>query len=168
MQLPLEDKYLTTKTEIVDRLAILLGGRTAESLVFNEITTGAQNDLSKATEIVQKMICEYGMSDTLGPVILRKREEEMFLGRDIMSREKMYSEQTAEVIDHEVKKIIDDSLVRTTAMLKDNRDKLDALATRLIEKEVLDGDEINRLLGMTPEEPAAEPKIETPAEVKPI
>jgi len=152
MQLPLEDRYLTTKTEISDRLIILLGGRTAESLMFGEVTTGAKDDLSKATDIVYKMVCEYGMSNKLGPVILRKREEEMFLGRDIMSREKMYSEKTAQLIDEEVKRIIEFSAKQAAKMLAKNKDKLIKLAEKLIEKEVLESDAINQILGLNPPE----------------
>ncbi len=145
LQLPLEDKYLTTKTELLDDIAVLLGGRGAEQLIFNELTTGDSNDLSRATALAHKMVREYGMSEKLGPITLQKRESEVFLGRDI-SREKTYSEKTAEMIDAEEKGIIDQALVRTQKLLKDNIDKLNLLAAKLIEREVLVGDEVELIL----------------------
>ncbi|MBI5554395.1 MAG: ATP-dependent metallopeptidase FtsH/Yme1/Tma family protein [Elusimicrobia bacterium] len=145
LQLPLEDRYLTTKGEILDRLSVLLGGRVAEELIFNEVTTGAHNDLSKATELARKMVREYGMSAKLGPLTLQKPAEEIFLGRDI-AREKAYSEKTAEMIDFEEKGIIDQALVRAQKLLKDNIDKLNLLAAKLIEREVLVGDEVELIL----------------------
>ncbi|MFH1282591.1 MAG: ATP-dependent zinc metalloprotease FtsH [bacterium] len=145
LQLPLEDRYLTAKTEIMDKLVVLLSGRVTEELVFTDITTGAQNDLSKATEIAQKMVCEYGMSKKLGPMTFRKKDEELFLGKDI-GRDKNYSEMTAQIIDQEVKFIIDEALKRAQKYLKENRGKLDKLAEKLIEKEVLVGEEVEALL----------------------
>ncbi|HMU95350.1 MAG TPA: ATP-dependent zinc metalloprotease FtsH, partial [Elusimicrobiota bacterium] len=104
LQLPTEDKYLTTRSEITNRLCVLLGGRMAEQLIFNEMTTGAQDDLSKATQIAHKMVCEYGMSDRLGPITYRKKSEELFLGRELGEGQN-YSDQTAQAIDEEVKRI---------------------------------------------------------------
>ena len=146
IQLPTEDKYLITKSEIIAKLTVLLGGRAAEKIIFNEITTGAENDLKVATSMVQNMICLYGMSDKLGNVSLRKREEEIFLGRDMFSHEKLYSEQTAQQIDEETKKIIDEAFVKATELIKNNIEKLNRLAEKLVEKEILDGDELARLL----------------------
>ncbi len=145
LQLPLEDRYLTTKGEILDRLAVLLGGRVAEELVFNEITTGAHNDLGKATELTRKMVREYGMSAKLGPMTMQKQAEEIFLGRDI-TKEKTYSEKTAELIDSEEKGIIDQALARAQKLLKDNINKLNLLAAKLIEREVLEGEELELIL----------------------
>jgi cell division protease FtsH len=145
LQLPLEDKYLTTKTELLNDIAVLLGGRGAEQLIFNELTTGDSNDLSRATALAHKMVREYGMSEKLGPITLQKRESEVFLGRD-SSREKTYREKTAEMIDAEEKGIIDQALVRTQKLLKDNIDKLNLLAAKLIEREVLVGDEVELIL----------------------
>ena len=146
LQLPLEDKYITTKSEILIKLTVLLSGRAAEQVIFNEITTGAQNDLVKATEIAQKMVCEYGMSDVLGPLTLRKREEETFLGRDIVQRERMYSEKTAELIDIEVKRIVEECETHAKNIIKENREKLELLVEKLLEKEILDGEEVNKIL----------------------
>ncbi|MBU2568085.1 MAG: ATP-dependent zinc metalloprotease FtsH [Elusimicrobia bacterium] len=148
LQLPTEDRYLTTKSEILTKITVLLGGRAAEEIIFNEITTGAENDLVKVTEITQKMVCEYGMSEKLGPLTLRKREEELFLGRDIMQRERMYSEKTAQLIDEEVKTIIKECEDRGIKILKENIDKLRILAEKLIEKEMLEGDEVDKLFGI--------------------
>ncbi|MFH1238878.1 MAG: ATP-dependent zinc metalloprotease FtsH [bacterium] len=145
LQLPSEDRYLTTKNELLDKLTVLLGGRAAEEMIFNELTTGAQNDLLRATETANKMVCEYGMSERLGPLTFRKKEEEIFLGRDI-AKEKSYSEKTAEVIDEEVKKIIDESLLKAQNILKDNKDKLSRIADNLIEREILNADEVDLLL----------------------
>jgi len=145
LQLPLEDKYLSTKTEIIDKLTVFLGGRAAEELTFNELTTGAENDLHQATEIAHKMICEYGMSDKLGPLTLRKKEAEIFLGRDF-TKEKAYSEKTAQMIDEEVKKIMEDCRDRAKDILKKNKAKLDRLAKALIEKEILVGEEVEEIL----------------------
>jgi len=152
LQLPIEDRYLITKTEILNKISVLLGGRCAEIFVFNEITTGAQNDLSKATDIAYKMICEYGMSEKVGPLTLRKKEEELFLGKDIFMKEKIYSEKTAQIIDEEVKNIIEESVKKATNILKNNKEKLDILAKKLVEREVLDGEEVNNILGIESQE----------------
>ncbi|MBI5202770.1 MAG: ATP-dependent metallopeptidase FtsH/Yme1/Tma family protein [Elusimicrobia bacterium] len=142
MQLPTEDRYLTSKSEIFNRLCVLLGGRCAEELIFNEITTGASDDLSKATAYAQKMVMEFGMSDRLGPITYRKPDEEVFLGRDI-SRGQGYSESTAQVIDEEVKRIIKECQEKARDILTKNKDLLDKLAARLVEKEIVDADELN-------------------------
>jgi len=145
LQLPLEDKYLATKTEIVNKLTVFLGGRAAEELTFNDLTTGAENDLHQATEVAHKMVCEYGMSDKVGPLTLRQKETEIFLGRDF-TKEKAYSEKTAEIIDGEVKKIVEECKARAKDLLSKNRSKLDRLARALIEKEILEGEEVNQIL----------------------
>jgi len=145
LQLPLEDRYLTTKSEVLDRMTVMLGGRVAEELIFNEITTGAQNDLERVTEAAHKMVCEYGMSEKLGPITFRKKEELIFLGRDI-TKEKEYSEEVAFTIDQEVRRIIEECYARAKDLLGKNKDKLDRLASALIEKEVLVEDEINKIL----------------------
>ena len=108
LQLPLEDRYLTTRSELMDRLTVLLAGRASEELIFNEISTGAQNDLSQATHIVRKMITEYGMSEKLGPVALHTGTEEVFLGRDLL-KERNYSEKLAYEVDKEVTRIIEEA-----------------------------------------------------------
>jgi cell division protease FtsH len=146
LQLPAEDKYIISKQELLNKISVLLGGRIAEKLVFNDLTTGAQNDLSKATDIATKMVTEYGMSEKIGPLTLRKREEEIFLGRDYLAKEKLYSEYTAKLIDDEIKNIIETCSQNVEKLLSENIKKLDALANKLIEKEVLEGKEIDEIV----------------------
>jgi cell division protease FtsH len=149
LQLPTEDRYLTTKTEMINRLCVLLGGRTAEQLVFNDSTTGAQDDLQKATHLASRMVCEFGMSDRMGLVAYKKREGETFLGRDF-SEGQGYSDQTAQLIDEEIKSLIAECQEKVKGLLRERRSALDALAAALIEKEVLNGDEIERIVNGGP------------------
>ena len=145
LQLPLEDKFLTSKTEIEGRLAIFMGGRVAEELVFNEITTGAQNDIARATKIATRMVTEFGMSDKIGTLALEKDSEEVFLGRDI-SRTQKHSDKTNELIDDEIKAIITKAKNTARKILEENRDKLDNLVKYLIEKETLTGEEVDKIM----------------------
>ncbi len=145
MQMPLEDKYLTSRTEILNRICVLLGGRAAEEIAIGEITTGAHDDLNKVTSYTQKMVMEFGMSDKIGLQTLKKDESEVFLGRDIM-RQAGYSNETARIVDEEIKRIINDSYMKAKAALTSNRKALDAIAARLIENEVIDAAEIDSLM----------------------
>ena len=145
MQMPLEDKYLTSKTEILNRLCVLLGGRAAEEIAIGEITTGAHDDLAKVTNYVQKMVMEFGMSEKIGLMFLKKDDSEVFLGRDIM-RQAGYSNETSRIVDEEIKRIISDAYMKAKAALTGNRKALDAIANRLIENEVIDAAEIDSLL----------------------
>jgi cell division protease FtsH len=145
LQLPSEDKYLTTRQEIQSRLAVLLGGRVAEEMVFSEITTGAQNDLSKATQMAHRMVVEFGMSPKIGPLSLGRNDEEVFLGRDI-NREPRYSNKTLETIDEEVRRIVEEAKDTAEKLLRENNDKLKLLADKLIEKEVLDAEEVEAII----------------------
>jgi len=145
LQLPTEDRYLTSRTDLKNRLYVLLGGRAAEELIFREITTGACDDLSKSTELAQRMVTEFGMSDKMGPLTFRRKEEEIFLGRDI-ARERSYSNETAQMIDSEVKQLIMDGMSYVRKLLSDNKTKLDRLAERLMEKEILDSEEVDALI----------------------
>ena len=147
LQLPLEDRYLIRKDEILNRITVLLGGRTAEMIVFKESTSGAQDDFQKATAMAQKMVTELGMSDALGTISFRKKESEVFLGRDFASHPREYSEKTAELIDSEVKRIITECGEKAKKLLTDNFDKLKVLAEKLMEKEVLEEDQVDELLG---------------------
>lgn len=150
MQLPLEDRYTMSRQELMARMTVMMGGRAAEGIAFQEITTGAQNDLETATEMARRMVCEFGMSERLGNLTYGKRERQMFLGRDLFE-ERNYSEQTAVLIDEEVRRLIDACYERAHQTLLQHRPKLDLLATTLLEKEVLDGEEVKRLLGsLTP------------------
>jgi len=153
LQLPTEDRYLTSKTELLNRIKVLLGGRMAEQIVFGEITTGATDDLTKATDLVSRMVTEFGMSENLGPVTYKKPDAEVFLGRDI-SQGRHYSDHTAEAIDGEIRKIVNECQAQVKILLEKNRSKLDALASSLLEKETLNGDEVNSILGIPPQEPA--------------
>jgi cell division protease FtsH len=146
LQIPLEDRYLTTKSEILHKMAVLLGGRVAEMLIFNEASTGAQNDIERATEAAHKMVCEYGMSDELGPLTYGRKDREVFLGRDLF-KEKNYGELVASKIDAETKKIVDSCYQTAREILETNKDKLDKLAYALMEKEVLEADEVRNILG---------------------
>jgi cell division protease FtsH len=149
LQLPLEDKYLTSRTDILNKLSVLLGGRAAEELVFNEITTGAHDDISKVASYAQKMVTEFGMSDKIGPLSLKKDESEVFLGRDIM-RQPGYSNETAKNVDDEVKRIVQECFAKTKSILAANKKALDAIAAVLIEKEVIDAAEMAIIIGGEP------------------
>ncbi|WP_218113417.1 ATP-dependent zinc metalloprotease FtsH [Atribacter laminatus] len=151
LQLPTEDRYLISKQELMTRLAVLLGGRVAEEIVFGDITTGAHDDLQKATEIAREMVCEYGMSDTLGPLTLGRRHKEVFLGKDI-AEDRNYSEEVAYTIDKEVRSIIDSAYEQARKLIVENRDKLDKLTTILLEKEVLEREEIDNILEINEKE----------------
>lgn len=146
LQLPLEDRYLATKSELIDELSVLLAGRASEKLIFNEVSTGAQNDLVRATHIVRKMVCEYGMSEKLGPVTLGTGVEEVFLGRDLL-KERNYSDELAYEVDKEINRIIEESYQRAFKILKENKSKLIELAKKLEEKEVLEKKDIEKILG---------------------
>ncbi len=145
LQMPIEDKYLTSKTEILNRLCVLLGGRAAEEIAIGEITTGAHDDLSKVTSYVHKMVLEFGMSDKIGPLSLKKEESEVFLGRDL-TRNVGYSNETARSVDEEIKRIVSDCYMKAKAVLTGNRKALDAIAGKLIESEVVDAAEIDALI----------------------
>jgi cell division protease FtsH len=148
-QLPTDDKYNYSKEYLVNRITILLGGRAAEEMVLNQQTTGAGDDLEKATEMARKMVCEWGMSEKLGPLTFGKREEHIFLGREF-ARQQDYSEETAVLIDAEVKQIVVDSATRARQILEERLAKLHSLAQALLEHESLDGEEIARILAGSP------------------
>ena len=145
LQLPEEDRFLISKSELMNRISILLSGRVSEEIVFNDVTSGAANDLEKATETARQMVTQLGMSDALGLVKLGKKREEIFLGRDI-SEDRNYSEEVAYAIDKEVKKIIDDCYERSKEILTEHRSMLDKIAEVLLEREVLDAEEFNKLI----------------------
>ncbi|HKC99538.1 MAG TPA: ATP-dependent zinc metalloprotease FtsH [Methylomirabilota bacterium] len=155
-QLPVDDKYNYSKDYLVNRITILLGGRAAEEIVLNQQTTGAGDDLEKATEMARKMICEWGMSDKLGPLTFGKNEEHIFLGREV-ARQKDYSEATALLIDGEIKRIVLEAASRAKQILQENIEKLHALARALLERETLDGEEISRILRTRPLQEAGAP-----------
>jgi cell division protease FtsH len=145
MTLPMEDKFLVTREEYIDELAMLLGGRVAEEIVFSDITTGAQNDLERATGIARQMVTEFGMSDLLGPLTLGQKQHEVFLGRDL-SAQQDYSPQIAFEIDSEIRRLIDEAHDEALEILTDHREHLNKLADVLIERETVDKDELVEIL----------------------
>jgi cell division protease FtsH len=145
-QLPLDDRYTYSKEYLEAQLSVLMSGRVAETLLLEQTTTGAANDFEKTTEIARKMVCQWGMSD-LGPLTYGERDDLIFLGRDL-AMNKNFSERTAELIDEEVKKIINRCYARSKDLLEHNREKLVEIAKALLEKEVLDSDEIEKIVGV--------------------
>ncbi|HBA72878.1 MAG: cell division protein FtsH [Geobacteraceae bacterium GWC2_55_20] len=145
MQLPIEDKHSYSRESLLARIAVLMGGRAAEDLIFNTFTTGAGNDIERATEMARKMVCEWGMSDKMGPLSFGKKDESIFLGRE-MAMHKNFSEKTAENIDDEIKRIVDESYDRALTLLRDNLKNLHKLSICLIEKENLSGAEVDEIM----------------------
>ncbi len=150
MQLPLEDRYLMTRADLLGQLAVLLGGRSAEEIAFDEVSTGAQNDLQRATDIARAMVTEFGMSDALGAVNYNGHQRSAFLETGFVQERGSYAEETAQQIDAEVKRILTDAHETALRVLRDRRPILDELATRLLEREVIEGDELRTLLGVVP------------------
>jgi cell division protease FtsH len=144
MQLPLDDKHSYNKDYLEAQLAILMGGRIAEEIFMHHVTTGAGNGIERATDMARKMVCEWGMSD-LGPMSFGKREEQIFLGREI-AQHRDYSEATAIRIDEQVKKLVSDGYDRARKIIEEKSDALDRIAKALLEREVLDGDEVRQLI----------------------
>jgi len=159
MQLPIEDKHSYTKESLLDRIAVLMGGRAAEELIFKTMTTGAGNDIERATDMARKMVCEWGMSDKLGPVSFGKKDEQIFLGRE-MAMHKNFSEATAVEIDTEIRKIVDENYARVKQLLTENLDLLHIISNALVEKENLSGAEVDALIKP---QPAAAPEAEAVA-----
>ncbi|RJR44921.1 MAG: ATP-dependent zinc metalloprotease FtsH [Deltaproteobacteria bacterium] len=151
MQLPTEDRYLMTKTELEDRMAVMMGGRVAEELHFKEISTGAQNDLYRATDIARSMIREYGMSDKLGPITFERERRPLFLETMMPPGTKDYSETTAQEIDQEVANLIARAHTRAREILEQRRETLEKVAHVLLEKEVIEGDELRQFLNSSSE-----------------
>jgi cell division protease FtsH len=145
MSLPEGDRYTKRKNELLDDITVAMGGRVAEEIVFGDVTTGASGDIRGATNYARRMVCEWGMSEKMGMVEYGEHEDYVFLGRDI-SRQRDYSEATAQEIDREVRKLCDDAYARATKILTDERDKLEAIAKALLEYETLDGSQIRDML----------------------
>jgi cell division protease FtsH len=184
--LPVDERHSHSKDYLESRLTFMMGGRVAEKLVFDQYTTGAGNDLERATVLARKMVCEWGMSEKLGPLTFGKKEEEIFLGRDFV-RHQDYSEEVARLIDSEITRIVTEAEQRAKKILQDNIDQLHAIATALLEYELLDGEEIDKIMRgeelsrqrpstaaakdekpapkkketASPDEPAADPKFGT-------
>jgi len=149
LTLPEEDKFLMTREELADELAMLLGGRVAEELIVGDITTGAANDIERATKVAKQMVTEYGMSDVIGPLTLGQKQHEVFLGRDYTAQPD-YSDQVAFEIDNEIRRLIDEAHDEALDILQDNRDHLDRLATMLVERETMEREDVEAFLAEIP------------------
>jgi cell division protease FtsH len=160
-QVPVDEKHNYSRDYLNDRIAILLGGRIAEEIMLGQITTGAGNDLERGTEMARSMVCEWGMSDAMGPLTFGKKEEQIFLGREIAQRSD-YSEDTALRIDQEVKRIVTENYERALAILQENRERLQKLADELLAREVLDGDQVKRIVGGLPADDTTPPNTPEP------
>ena len=143
--LPIDEKHTYSRAYLETMIVMLFGGRAAEKLVFNELTTGAGNDIERASNLARKMVCEWGMSDKMGPLSYGAKEEEIFLGREI-TKHRDYSEDTGKMIDEEVKKIVMNGMKRAEKILAENIDKLHALSNALLDREILDSEEIDKIL----------------------
>ena len=155
MQLPLEDRYLMTRGDLLSQLAVLLGGRTAEEIALGEISTGAQNDLQRATDIARAMVTEFGMSDALGAINYDGNKRARFLDLPIQQERGLYGEETAQKIDAEIKRILTDAHDTARRVLEENRDKLETVTRRLLEVEVMEG-EAQKLAGIQAVPPVTE------------
>ena len=144
-QLPMDEKHTHPKDYLLNNIAILMGGRAAEEIILNQQTTGAGNDIERASDLARRMVCDYGMSEDLGPLSFGKNEEQIFLGREI-AQHRDYSEATAEKIDAEVKRIVTTSYDRTCQLIKDNLETLHNMANALLEKETLTGEDIDEIM----------------------
>jgi cell division protease FtsH len=171
MQLPLEDRYLMQRKDLESQLAVLLGGRTAEEIALNDISTGAQNDLQRATDIARAMVTEFGMSEALGAVNYDGNKRARFLDIPMGNERGQYSEPTAEQIDVEIKRILTEAHQRARQILSDHRDKLEVVTRRLLEIEVMEGDELRKILGLQPATDSPEktplPPTDTPIPTAP-
>jgi len=148
MQLPLEDRYLMTRGDLLSQLAVLLGGRTAEEIALDEISTGAQNDLLRATDIARAMVTEFGMSDELGAINYDGNKRAKFLDIPMPQERGLYAEDTAKTIDSEIKRILTDAHDTARRILTAQRDKLETVTRRLLDIEVMEGDELRAMLGV--------------------
>jgi cell division protease FtsH len=156
--LPEEDRFFWTKAQFEDMLAYFMGGHVAEEIVFNEISTGASNDIERATGLARRMVTEYGMSKTLGPLAFGRKEELVFLGREI-NEQRNYSDEIAFEIDKEIRQLIDEAYIRAKALLTEHRDKLDAIAMLLMERETIEADELEALF----DSPRPQPTLSGPS-----
>ena len=161
ISLPTEDRYLTTKTALMHQMAMTLGGRAAEEIVFHEVTTGAANDLEKVTSTSKSMIMRFGMSEKLGPRVLGRGHDQPFLGRDY-GAEADYSEEIAREIDDEIRRVIEEAHELALAVLREHMDELHKISLILIERETIDRDQFERLLAGE-DENSVFPEVEAPA-----
>jgi cell division protease FtsH len=146
LQMPTEDRFLLSETELYDQITTLLGGRAAEEIIFGSITTGAANDLQRATDLAESMVTTYGMSKVLGPLAYQKGQQNTFLGDGSMNPRRMVSDDTAKAIDDEVKEIVETCHQKALAILNHNRDLLEQIAQQILEVEVIEGEKLQSLL----------------------
>jgi cell division protease FtsH len=154
-QLPIDEKHTYPKDYLLNNIVVLMGGRVAEQLVLNIQTTGAGNDIEKASDLARKMVCDFGMSENLGPLTFGKREEQIFLGREI-AQHRDYSELTAQKIDEEVRNIVTGSYKRASKLIKDNLDILHRMANALLERETLGAEDIDKIMAEAKDSPKEE------------
>jgi cell division protease FtsH len=152
MQLPVEDRYSYNRDYLLNNIAVLFGGRIAEELFMNQMTTGASNDFKRATEMARRMVTEWGMTESLGPMVYGENEGEVFLGRQVTTHQNM-SEETMKAVDKEVRAIIDQQYALARKLLEGNRDKVEAMAKALLEWETLDADQIGDIMAGKPPRP---------------
>ena len=167
-QLPLDEKHNYSREYLLDQIAILMGGRIAEEITVGSVTTGAGNDLERATELARRMVCEWGMSDAMGPLTFGKKEEQIFLGREIAQHQD-YSEDTALRIDQEVKRFVTDNYARAQGVLLEHKQRLLEMADALLARETLDAEQVTRLVAGLPIDapvPAADASPLPPREPK--
>jgi len=145
LQLPERDRVLISKSELLNEIAILIGGRSAEEVFFDDITTGARNDIQRATQIARQVVCEYGMT-SLGNRTYGKNDENAFLGRDLYDHSKDYSEETAKLIDDEILKILEQSHKQAKSIINKNKDAIEKICKILLEKEILEGKDFDKLI----------------------
>ena len=153
MQLPEQDRYAYDRVYLMSRLAVLFGGRIAEEVFMNQMTTGASNDFERATQMARDMVTRYGMSEALGPMVYGENEGEVFLGRSITTH-KNVSEATMQMVDAEIRRIIDEQYALARKLIEDNRDRVEAMAQALLELETIDADQIDDIMGGKPPRPA--------------
>ena len=152
MQLPEQDRYSQDRERLLNMIAVLFGGRIAEEVFMNQMTTGAANDFERATEIARRMVTQWGMSDLLGPMVYGENEGEIFLGRSITTH-KNVSEATLQKVDAEIRRIVDEQYTMARRLLETNRDKVEAMAGALLELETLDADQLNDIMAGLPPRP---------------
>jgi cell division protease FtsH len=157
MQLPEEDRYAYDRVYLMSRIAVLFGGRIAEELFMNQMTTGASNDFERATQMARDMVTRYGMSDALGPMVYGENEGEVFLGRSVTTHKNM-SETTMQKVDAEIRRIIDEQYALARKLLEENRDKVEAMTAALLEMETLDSDQITDIMEGKPPRPHKQPQ----------
>jgi len=162
MQLPVEDRYSMDRERILSTICVLFGGRIAEEIFMNQMTTGASNDFERATQLARDMITRYGMSDTMGPMVYGENEGEVFLGRSVTTHKNM-SEATLQKVDSEIRRIIDEQYARARKLIEDNRDKVELMAKTLLEWETIDADQISDIMEGRPPRPPKPPQTPAPA-----